>query len=493
MISQALTRLALRLNSRPLVEALYLALLGRTADPQGLDTYSSELAKDGDLTGVARSISGSEEAWNKALGERSSAIVTAAFRGLLGRDPDAEALAAYSASFADQRNLAAMLDDIGRSDEHWRRLLALHADIIVRTLYKTLLEREPDPEFLAVHAQQLRQSADLSALTLAITRSADQPDSGSPPGQPVGSLLRSDDLPALLAEVAHGSTAWNELSALRYPQSGPAHEALAEEAWVFIHAQKTGGTSVQNMLAEVFGDRKVYREKGDTLFRRSPAELAQFSVFAGHFDFNSVSYIPRRTRHLITFLREPRRRLLSLYRFLRAHQPGSPDFNGRKQIANLLDAETFFRSVMALAGGDLWNHLTWCVMGQRKWNAYRQLLSDSNTSATAQRLDEIRVDVRSRLQEFAFIGLQEDFAHSCRRLFEMIGTRVPHLRHDHLIESMTANTKHFKQVPLPSLTPQLQDALSPLVQIDDIVYQEGCDLYHRKWDRIAHAEAYRKA
>ncbi len=180
-------------------------------------------------------------------------------------------------------------------------------------------------------------------------------------------------MPALLAEVVKSPKAWNELAALRFPQPAPACDAYEQDAWVFIHAQKTGGTSLQNMLADTFGDRNVYRENADTLYRRSPAELAQYTVFAGHFDFASVAYIPRRNRRLFTFLREPRQRLLSLYRFLRAHEPGSPAFKGRKEIANRLDAVEFFRSVMALCRSDLWNHLTWCVMGQRKWNAYRQL------------------------------------------------------------------------------------------------------------------------
>jgi hypothetical protein len=214
-------------------------------------------------------------------------------------------------------------------------------------------------------------------------------------------------------------------------------------------------------------------------------------VFAGHFDHASVAYIPRRNRRLFTFLREPRQRLLSLYRFLRAHEPGSPDFNGRKEIANRLGAAEFFRSVMALAGGDLWNHLTWCVMGQRKWNAYRELLLHNGGATLTDRLAEIRVEIRDRLQEFAFVGLQEDYPRSCQRLFELIGARVAHLRHDHTVESLSTNARYFKYVPRRTLTPQLLEALAPLVQLDDIVYQEGSDLYTRRWGRIAEAGEFR--
>jgi hypothetical protein len=484
-------RQMLRWHARYLVRVLYLALLEREPDDQGLATYCAELRRNGDLLEVTRAIARSEEARSRLLFDRPAPMVTAAFRGLLGREPEPEALTAYSESLAGHRDPAATLDDIARSEEHWRRMLAIHAESVVRAIFLALLRREPEPEALAVYVQELRQAADLSALMTVIADSIEPQNLLRHAQQPSKPLLRSDDLPALLAEVVTSPKVWNELAFLRFPNPAPTHDALEQDAWVFVHAQKTGGTSLQNMLAETFGDRNVYREKGDTLYRRSPAELAQYSVFAGHFDFDSVSYIPRRNLHLFTFLREPRQRLLSLYRFLRAHEPGSPDFNSRKEIANRLEAVDFFRSVMALAGGDLWNHLTWCVMGQRKWNAYRQMLLGGDHAALAEKLDGIRVEIRNRLREFTFIGLQEDFPHSCERLFDLIGARVPHVRHDHLIESLLTNSRHFKFVPRQSLTPELEQALAPLVQLDNLVYQEGHDLYTERWSRVVDTDGYR--
>jgi hypothetical protein len=484
-------RLLLQWHARYFVKAMYLALLERDPDDQGLAVYCAELGRSSDLVGVARSIAGSEEAWSKTLFGSPARIVTAAFRGLLGRDPESEALASYCDKLGGHRDLAALLGDIGGSEEHWRHLLAVHAEAVVRATFLALLKREPDPEALAVYTHNLRQTADLSALMSGIADSAEHWELLLQAKRHSAQLLLSDDLPALLAEVVQSPKVWNELAAQRFPQPGPAYDAYEQEAWVFIHAQKTGGTSLQNMLADTFGDQNVYREHADTLYLRSPAELAQYTVFAGHFELASVAYIPRRTRRLFTFLRDPRQRLLSLYRFLRAHELSSPAFNGIKEIANRLDAVEFFRSVMALARGDLWNHLTWCVMGQRKWNAYRQLLSGLDDSAQARQLKDIRVEIRKGLQEFAFVGLLEDYSHSCQRLFELLGAHVPHVRHDHSVDLLSANTQYFKYVPRRPLTPQLQQALAPLVQLDDIVYQEGSDVYTQRWGRIADADGYR--
>ena len=491
MNTPAVIRLLLKWHARHFVTAAYLALLEREPDEQGLAAYSGNLSRTGDLEEVIRKIARSEEAWNKTVLGSPGPLIAAAFRGLLGRDPEAEALSTYSRHLDGHRDLAAMLNDVGRSEEHWRRLLAVHAQAVVRATFLALLKREPDPEALAVYSQELRQTADISALLATVADSAEHWELLLQTRRYSSKLLLSDDLPALLAEVVNSPKAWNELAELRFPQGGQEREAYEQDAWIFIHAQKTGGTSLQNMLAEVFGDRIVYREHANTVYRRSPAELARYTIFAGHFDFDSIAYIPRRTLRLFTFLREPRQRLLSQYRFLRAHEPDSPSFGGSKEIANRLDEVEFFRSVMALAGSAFWNHLTWCVMGQRKWNSYRDLLSNPDEHTLAHRLVEIRVEIRSRLEEFAFIGLQEDYQHSCQRLFELIGARVPHLRHDHSVESLSANTRYIKHVPRRPLTVQVEEALAPLVQLDDICYSEGCDLYTRRWGRVTDGNGYR--
>ena len=493
MNTPRLVRLLLRWHARYFVRVLYLALLEREADDEGLAAYCAELGRTSDLIGTARAIARSEEGWSKNLHSRPAYLVKAAFNGILGRDPEAEALTAYSESLRAHRNLATLIDDLAKSEEHWSRLRVIHAEALIRATFLGLLKREPDPDALSVYGEQLRQNADLKALISVVADSAEHWELLLKQRQDPGQSLRTDDLPTLLAEVVKSPKVWNDLSALRFPQSATALEACEQDAWVFIHAQKTGGTSLQRMLADTFGDRQVYREHGDTLYRRSPAELARYTVFAGHFDYASVALIPRRTRRLFTFLREPRQRLLSHYRFLRAHEPTSPLFKGLMTIASRMDMEQYFRSVAAYNDSGLWNHLTWCVMGQHKWHAYRQLLSSLDPDAQSSQLKDIRLEVRERLREFAFIGLQEDYQHSCQRLFELMGAQMPRVRHDHSIELLSANLQHFKYVARRPLTPEVERAIAPLVQIDEIVYQEGSDLYANSSGRVADDFGFRSS
>ena len=73
----------------------------------------------------------------------------------------------------------------------------------------------------------------------------------------------------------------------------------------------------------------------------------------------------------------------------------------------------------------------------------------------------------------------------------MMGARLPHVRHDHSVEMLSANLQHFKYVARRPLTPALNLALTPLVQLDDIVYEEGRDLYMHRCGRVADAGGFR--
>ncbi len=107
------------------------------------------------------------------------------------------------------------------------------------------------------------------------------------------------------------------------------------------------------------------------------------------------------------------------------------------------------------------------------------------------RLEDIRVEIRKPPPGIRIYRLAGGLSALCQRLFELIGARVPHVRHDHTVESLSANPQYFKYVPRRPLTPQLEQALAPLVQLDDIVYQEGRDLYTQRWGRIADVGGYR--
>src|SRR5579862_2299682 len=162
MRSHALLRLLVRSNSRYFVNAAFQAILDRDADDVGLEDYSAELRRTGDLAGVARSIARSEEAWNRNLYGNPTGVIEAAFRGVLGRDPEPAALVAYTKYLSDHKDLGALLTIVCQSPEHWHKMIADRAEDIVRAVFLGILGREPDTEALSVYATHLRQQRELA-------------------------------------------------------------------------------------------------------------------------------------------------------------------------------------------------------------------------------------------------------------------------------------------------------------------------------------------
>lgn len=90
-------------------------------------------------------------------------------------------------------------------------------------------------------------------------------------------------------------------------------------ALVFLHLPKCGGTSLDDMLRPLFREEEICPDRFNTLTRHDPGSLRPYRYFSGHFDRVNVEHVPGPKR-VLTLLREPRERVLSLYRFWRAHR-----------------------------------------------------------------------------------------------------------------------------------------------------------------------------
>ena len=65
----------------------------------------------------------------------------------------------------------------------------------------------------------------------------------------------------------------------------------------------------------------------------------------------------------------------------------------------------------------------------------------------------------------------------CHPIRVSLLTGLPAWRHDHSVEVLSSTLRHFKYVEKRIITPTLEAALAPLVQLDELLYQEARDLY----------------
>src|SRR5438270_264258 len=95
-------------------------------------------------------------------------------------------------------------------------------------------------------------------------------------------------------------------------------------------------------------------------------------------------------------------------------------------------------------------------------------------------VESLRAPIRERLHEFCFVGLQEDFAASCRVLFRILGRACPEERADHSVEKLAAVHSHIRKLAKPAISAPADQAMAALIELDAFVYEEAGCLYSER-------------
>jgi hypothetical protein len=104
-----------------------------------------------------------------------------------------------------------------------------------------------------------------------------------------------------------------------YPARKSRRLAGSARRIVFHHIPKTAGTSLHQALVSNFAPEKICPERFANLDRFTFSELSKYELFSGHFDKYNVDLVPSPKR-VFTFVREPRSRIVSLYKFWRSFE-----------------------------------------------------------------------------------------------------------------------------------------------------------------------------
>jgi hypothetical protein len=92
--------------------------------------------------------------------------------------------------------------------------------------------------------------------------------------------------------------------------------ALRPKQLCFMHIGKTAGTSLHHMLCENLRDLSIYHTSRPGFDNTTPDEIEPYDLILGHFCYRHTSKF-RPERFMITVLRDPVDRVVSLYNFLR--------------------------------------------------------------------------------------------------------------------------------------------------------------------------------
>lgn len=238
------------------------------------------------------------------------------------------------------------------------------------------------------------------------------------------------------------------------------------QAVVFIHLQKTGGTSLRHILAAEFPDDRRCPVFEDKLHVLSMAELAQFDFFSGHFDISNVRFIPRDNIVTLAIFREPRARLISYYRFLKSHPP-TDEFAIDRLIpfAQSLTAEEFFEHPEVRCTYVVNNYYLFAFGRSFTWyETHAHLLNDDILSS-------VLADAKLQVSALTALGITERFEDSVRLIYSTMGLKPPEtITKLHVTDHFADRDSRFKRVAAVQMTPRLAEAMKALVKYDDALY-----------------------
>ena len=247
--------------------------------------------------------------------------------------------------------------------------------------------------------------------------------------------------------------------------------SLDRHRLVFVHIEKCGGTTLHDMLSSQFPQASICPERYETIGDWTINELADYELFAGHFNLAWCRCIPGDVS-VITMLREPRARLVSLFSFWKAHRPDPDrDMFDLLRIARDSTIEEFF------AHGRVREHpsIRDAIAGQlTRTRAVHALEPDDPILADP---DQVLAEAVSALEGLAAFGLVEAYEDSRLLLNEALGLRMQPVPPRQVLDAMVRDCADLVPLPPVVMTPQLNRLLDGLTGIDRRLHARARSLF----------------
>jgi Sulfotransferase family len=252
--------------------------------------------------------------------------------------------------------------------------------------------------------------------------------------------------------------------------------SMGRDTLVFIHMQKTGGTSLNAMIERQYPAHRRCPVREDKLHLLSVAELGRYDFFSGHFDQSSIRFIPRDKIKTVALFREPRARLISFYRFLKSH-PVHDEFAHDifMRLANESTAEEFFERPETRSLSAVYNHYLIALgISYSRFDHNRALLSKQDFLTSLE-------DAKRHIRALTALGITERFDQSAEYIWGALNMGPPPLiEMAHVTDKFPDLDARFRRVDPVNMTPRLAAALEDLTVYDDELYRFAVGEFERR-------------
>lgn len=239
-----------------------------------------------------------------------------------------------------------------------------------------------------------------------------------------------------------------------------------DERIVLLHIPKCAGTVVHNLLAEQFAPSEVIAEKTGRLQDKKIEVLLRARLISGHFNWFEVGRVPG-PKKVITVLRAPVERILSLYYFWKAHPARlveTANLLGPK-LARSMSLAQFLASPEPMVRHHVDNTLVRRLIGRSTFG---------QGTALAGRDPDFCVEVAfANLERMNFVAFQQTLDADVDALMDMFGLARPMAVPRVNVRADRARDGEFDSVEPEEISDEVREQLDRLTVMDAPLYRRA--------------------
>ena len=255
-------------------------------------------------------------------------------------------------------------------------------------------------------------------------------------------------------------------------------EAYNRETVVFIHLEKTGGTTLHNVLTANYAPERASPSHYSYLSEFSLIDNT-YDFFSCHIDYDTALRIPRASKQLVALFREPTERLISQYRFWQSHPVNSSSGEyDPSRLAKKLSPEEFFNhpEVRLLP---MINNYYLMTFGP----AIRSL----SVFGQEEKLKALEVAMQ-QVQSLHALGLTHRMQESIELISHGLGFPAPKTFETyHKTDDLAAREPGFQKVPTVKMTYRLRGLLDELTYYDNVLFEAAAAEFDLRMAAMRHS------
>lgn len=244
---------------------------------------------------------------------------------------------------------------------------------------------------------------------------------------------------------------------------------VEHERLVLLHIPKCAGTAIHGALRVRFDPTAILEARNHSFASLSDKDLLGYRYISGHLNWHEVMRVPG-PKQVVTALRDPVERILSLYYFWKAHPAQLVEGRNLEgpRLARAMSLPRFLASEEAIVRQHIDNTMVRRLIGRTVF---------ARNSALRDRDREFCVNVAlANLRRMNFVAFQETLDEDVPEMMRVLGLPAVGPPAPTNTRQQRMASGEFERVEPEPITREVRDLMKPLIAMDGPFYRTAKQL-----------------